>query len=115
MKQGYPKMLSKLIDELQNILQMHGDMSVAILDVDGNFYTSDMFLYPQEYYYDGGYIFPIAEEILVSYQDYETSEIRDSKGIKINPLLNGNKTVLKIIGRSPEEQSDKLNGKPYKD
>jgi len=114
MKKGFQRMLSKFVEELSEILEAYGDMPVAISDVNGNFYTSDMYFYPQTYYYDSGYIFPVSDKEQLVYDDYETSRLDNPKGsIDLNPLLEDYKMVLKIIGRSPEERSNTLNGKPY--
>ena len=112
MKKALPKMLSELIEELKDVLDTAGDMPVAVIDLDGRFYTSDVYLYPQEYYYDGGYIFPVAEEKRkYAYNDYETSRGKDAD---INPKLEHD-MVLKIMGNGPyEEEYDTLDGEPYK-
>lgn len=115
MKKAVPKMLSEFIEELKGVLKSMGDMPVAVTDFDGRFYVADLFIYPQEYYYDGGYIFPIGEEKrATAYEHFASSSLYDENGVDENPLLEYD-MVLKIIGGGPDdEETDTLDGKPYK-
>lgn len=112
----FPTMASELVKKLQKAINEWGDHPVAVQTEEG--FVTHVFVNPQEYYYDGGYLLPIDDtrkgDVEYAHGHFITSRIQNKKGMTIpHPDLDKEHLVaFKLMANFPCDLSDTVNGRP---